>query len=338
MPNSTTYPYNDIVRITDQIGSNFYQATGVLISPDEVLTVSHAVWVTGVGTATNIVVQPGYAGGATPYGSYTGTITHYNQISDANDSELLSMIPSDYAIIHLSTPVTGVTPLTLGADFAGGAVTVAGYPATSSQLVTQAENVTTGSYNLLDGQTLGAGSSGGPVYTLDAQGNAVIQGLVVAGDSAGDGYFAKITQAIRTQLQTWVAQDDVSLGGSNYLDPTHIWAAANDSFVFQLYETGLGRAPDLAGFQGFEKQLAAGSSQLQIAQTIAYASEFNADHAGSSSAAFVGSLYQAGLGRTPAPAELQGWVKQLDAGAGSAAVLLGIATSSEAAVHLAHSL
>ncbi len=44
------YPYDTIVRITDTIGGQMWQGSGVLIAPDEVLTASHVVYIQGVGT------------------------------------------------------------------------------------------------------------------------------------------------------------------------------------------------------------------------------------------------------------------------------------------------
>lgn len=64
---ASSYPYDTIVRITDTIGGVLYQGSGVLIAPNEVLTASHAVYIQGVGTATNIVVTPGYNNGSSPY-------------------------------------------------------------------------------------------------------------------------------------------------------------------------------------------------------------------------------------------------------------------------------
>ena len=115
----------------------------------------------------------------------------------------------------------------------------------------------------------------------------------------------------------------------------HVWVPdPQGALVTELYETGLGRAPDLTSLQAWEQQLNAGLTPLQLARDIATSAEFNAEHAGSSNAAFVTSLYQDGLGRTPSASELQGWVGQLQAGAGSTNVLYAIATSAEAGTHL----
>lgn len=248
LTDTTTFPFRSIVRIVDKIGSSFYQASGVLISPDEVLTASHVVYTAGVGTATSITVQPGYSGGSAPFGTITGTVTHYNAINDAGGLVLLSDIPRDYALIHLSSPVS-VGYMSLGADFSGGAVTVGGYPGTTGAQVDQSEQISTGLYNVLNGQSLGPGSSGGPLFTTDALGGASVVGIVSAGDSAGNGYFPKITTAVRSQLLTWAAQDDgiqlqagyvdgktgasgqaaltAAVGGPSYLDWTYIWSGTD---------------------------------------------------------------------------------------------------------------
>jgi len=57
-----------VVRIADQIGAHIFQGSGVLISPDEVLTASYVVYQTGLGTATNIDVTPAFSSGTAPFG------------------------------------------------------------------------------------------------------------------------------------------------------------------------------------------------------------------------------------------------------------------------------
>lgn len=218
MPDDTIYPYDTIVRIIEKIGSTTYEASGVLISPDEVLTASHVAYMAGVGTATSIQVQPGYSPGSAPYGTISGTVTHFGNIGALGDLILLSTIPNDYALIHLSAPVT-TGYMSLGSDYSGGGVTVAGYPGSvTAAQVDQAQTVNTGSYNVLVGKSLGAGSSGGPVFVTDVLGGATVVGIVSASDAAGNGYFPKITQAIRTQLLTWTAQDDGTLLTAGYVD------------------------------------------------------------------------------------------------------------------------
>lgn len=80
------YPYSAVVRITVQIAGITYWGTGVLISPDEVLTASHLLYVQGTGEATNIMVLPDYEAASSnqaPFGTIQGVSDHYNPIADA---------------------------------------------------------------------------------------------------------------------------------------------------------------------------------------------------------------------------------------------------------------
>ena len=210
--NTLAYPYDAIAFITVSLGGVGYEGSGVLISPDEVLTASHMVWSTGVGTATDIEVSPGYNNGTSYFGTFSGVVTHYNPINDTGGLISLKDSASDYALIHLSTPVpAAVGSFALGADFSSGAVTVSGYPGYSGNQFDVAESVTTlASANLLTGASLGAGSSGGPVWTQTAAG-ATVLGTVSTG-TATTGYFNKITAGERATLQAWVAQDEALPG------------------------------------------------------------------------------------------------------------------------------
>lgn len=203
-----------IVRITDQTGLSFWQGSGVLISPDEVLTAAHVVYQSkpGDGVATNIDVVPkADVGGLAPYGHFSGTATHYSKL--ANDGSIMLLdSQEDFALIHLSAPVIGVTPWALGTgSFIGGGVTVSGYPArVGDGRVDVAENVTLNTVypGLLNGKTLGPGSSGGPVWISGADGNPQVVGLVSSGLPDGTGFFTRMTEDDVAQLKAWVAEDD----------------------------------------------------------------------------------------------------------------------------------
>ncbi len=218
MPDTTTYPFDTIVRIIEKSGNAYYQGSGVLVSPDEVLTASHLAWTTGIGISTNITVSPGYDGGVALFGSIGGTVSHYNAINDAGGVLGVSDIGSDYALIHLSAPV-GLGFMAIGADFSSGNVYISGYPASSDGTqVGIAESIRPYSSTVLTGAVLGAGSSGGPLWVTDAANNPSVVSLVSAGDSAGNGYFPRITSAVRSQLLTWIAQDDNVQTVANYFD------------------------------------------------------------------------------------------------------------------------
>jgi V8-like Glu-specific endopeptidase len=215
--NSSSYPYDTVVYITDEIGGVEYQGSGVLIAPNEVLTAAHVVYDSGVGTATDITVTPGYNAGSAPFGSATGLSFHYYAISDANGQISEAESQDDFAVIHLSTSFSSVGTMDLMPGFTGGLATVTGYPASAGG--TQVSDTEFFSldptYSLLDGTGLGEGSSGGPVWTGSPADPQVV-GLVSSG-SGKLGYFSLITTAVSNQIQQWVADDNAGGNGSTSL-------------------------------------------------------------------------------------------------------------------------
>ncbi len=214
------YPYDTIVRITDAIGGVAWQGSGVLIAPDEVLTAAHIVYMQGVGTASNIVVTPADDGTA-PLGTANGTNFHYWPIADAND--LISFYDSqnDYAVIHLDHPFSGLGFMGLQADFAGGSVTLSGYPASARGGMVNSSQVEYPNpyYSLLDGYTVGPGSSGGPVWITNGLGQPYVVGIVSSGNSTNlQGHNTLITTSAFNTIEGWLQADQ----GSPALSPTEV--------------------------------------------------------------------------------------------------------------------
>jgi len=214
--NPNAAPYNAVVRITNDLGGSRWLGSGVLISPDEVLTANHVSYKGGSisGVATNIDVGPGYNNDYGPLGDYAGTVAHYFEQTNEPDIAI-GDIQSDFSIIHLSKPVVGGSVMTVTPDFAGGSVHVTGYPASgSTDGVTMMDNVQTvttdPSYAIYEGTTLGGGSSGSPVWTYGADGTADLVGLVSA-EAGNTSYEVKLTAADAAQIAAWVKQDDASL-------------------------------------------------------------------------------------------------------------------------------
>lgn len=206
---SASAPFNGIVYITDTIGYNQYQASGVLIAPDLVLTAAHVVWQAGLGTATNIVVSPGYYQGAAPFGSAYALSYNFNPVDDFGDEETLYSSQSDYAVIQLATPFNGATIFDLGANYPGGVAYVSGYPGyTQGAMLSPAQVVTpVPGYSILQGLALGPGSSGGPVWVLN-NGVPTVMGLVSTESNSGIGYNVQLTTSSLSQIEGWVAQDE----------------------------------------------------------------------------------------------------------------------------------
>ena len=223
----SSYPYSAIVYIRDTIGGQNFQASGVLLSPDEVLTASHVVYTSGVGTATNIVVTPGYNAGASPYGSATASYFHYFSIHDVNGSLSFTDSQTDYAIIHLSHPIAAAGAMGLLANYTGGTVHSTGYPASGGGRMTDViETVTQDPFfTLLDGIDTGSGSSGSPLWIFGSDGLPYVVGSVSGGNaSTNKGYNTQVTTTVYNQIKAWIAQDD---GVNNQISGT----AANDIFT-----------------------------------------------------------------------------------------------------------
>jgi V8-like Glu-specific endopeptidase len=213
---SSTHPYSAVCYITDTIDGVNYQASGVLIAPDEVLTAAHVVYSSDGGTATDIQVTPGYDGTATgaanvaPYGTATGLSFHYNLIQDPDDTISNQQSQYDYAVIHLSTSFASAGVMALDPNQPGGAAIVSGYPADASGVqVDNAEAFTLEKDDTLySGLTIGAGSSGGPVW-ITSNGTPEIIGLVSSGNYGTDaGYFTQITTTAYDTIESWVAEDN----------------------------------------------------------------------------------------------------------------------------------
>jgi len=218
-------PYNAVVRITNDLDGSRWLGSGVLISPDEVLTANHVSYKRGSinGVATNIDVGPGYNNDYGSLGDYAGTVAHYFEQTNEPDIAM-GDIQSDFSIIHLSKPVVGGSVMTVTPDFAGGSVHVTGYPASGSTdgvtMMDTVQTVTTDpSYAIYEGTTLGGGSSGSPVWTYGADGTADLVGLVSA-EAGSTSYDVKLTAADAAQIATWVKQDDASLYPASAPPPT----------------------------------------------------------------------------------------------------------------------
>lgn len=209
---TTEYPYDTIVRITDVIGGQDWQGSGVLIAPNEVLTASHVVYMQGEGSANDIVVTPGYSDGSAPYGSDDGTYIQYFQIDDANDSITNQQSQYDYAVITLATPLTSLGYMGIESNFDGGTVNVTGYPASANGAqINSVQNVTVDPNDtLLVGSTIGKGSSGGPVWIEGTNGPYVVGVVSSESDTGNTGYFVQITTSVYNQIETWLQQDAAS--------------------------------------------------------------------------------------------------------------------------------
>ena len=362
---TTQYPYDTIVRVLSTSGGVTFQASGVLISPDEVLTASHVVYTSGIGTSQNIVVTPGYEFGAQPYGTSNATSVHYNQIQDGNDQISLFNSQLDFAVIHLATSFLSNGTMGLLANFAGGAVDVAGYPAAAyGGLIDSTETVTKDPvYSLLDGTALGPGSSGGPVFVGGAS-NPQIVGVVSSEGGNGVGYFTQFTTADVNEIKAWVAADD----GPGNTTSAYRASAATVAADFNAFEalTAAGKLTsitltdggtpaiqlslaqllgdkDVLRFIGGQYTIVVSGSTIRGSGAALIADRFGSNSSvldvrfvdgdlsydPNGAAAQITRLYQAALNRAPDQAGLHDWIRQLGTGTTLGTVAAGFVSSAE---------
>jgi V8-like Glu-specific endopeptidase len=221
VPNRT-YPYNGVVYVAVTMpDGSVWDASGVLIAPDEVLTAAHVVWHQGVGQAIQAFVQPAVNGADVPYLPVGVANVHYFAINDPNDQFTGAESQHDFALLHLSQPVSaGVMPLE--PNFPGGQIHVTGYPGggyTMADLVTNAYRASDVSDLVYSGQqSLGPGTSGGPLWHIGANGQPYCVGVVSSQSvSTPDrGLGGEITPEILNSVRVWEAQDH---GGVSAPDP-----------------------------------------------------------------------------------------------------------------------
>lgn len=173
--------------------------------------------------------------------------------------------------------------------------------------------------------------------------NFLYASLLGRGPTAGDLAFwtGQLAQAGQAAVLQGIAD---SPEAKAYLAPTtaRVWAR-NDAgtLTHELFETGLGREVELTPGAGlsFWTSIMANYTPQQAAALFVQSVEFQAGHASQDNAAYVKSLFGAGLGRDPQATETQPLVAALQSGAASRAdVLLQVATSAGAVVNLTRNL
>jgi hypothetical protein len=163
-------------------------------------------------------------------------------------------------------------------------------------------------------------------------------GEASSADPNAAGYLAQLVAG--TSRATIAITVTNSVGAKTFLasDTAGVYAPnLAGTLAHDLYETGLGREVDPTGLAAFQNTYSI-LTPLQFANGIAASAEFQADHANQSNSAYVTSLYEAGLGRSPDIAGAAFWTGLLNSGTGRGTVLAGIATSGEATAHLTANL
>jgi V8-like Glu-specific endopeptidase len=237
---TTQFPNDAVVYVTDTIDGIEYQASGVLIAPDEVLTAAHVVWSTTGGAASDIEVSPGYNEGDAPFGTVGVKTYEYYPVDDSGDKITGQQSQFDFAVLYLSSPLS-LGSFGLLANYGGGTANVSGYPA---YLDGAQDNVTEPitqdpDYDLLDGAALGEGSSGGPVWIEGADGPQVV-GIVssAVGGPGSAGYFVQLTTADVAQIEIWNGMEQAATP-SDLLVTNDFTGNGYSDILFQNSNSGL---------------------------------------------------------------------------------------------------
>ncbi len=297
---------DSIVFITDFAGNTNRAGTGVLISPDEVLTSAALVQ----GGAIAIAVTPGADSTASSYATTAGS--WYEVIGDL-------------ALIHLNTPYFNLRWMDPSPGFAGGLAMVSAFPAGGGSRVDSLQWVGA------DGATAAVGGTiGGPVWD-----GASVFAITQAGGTA-----TLINATLLTQIQAVLQQDDYTVGAV-YDTATALAArfdtleqsARNNQLVSitatdggslpltlaQLvtdrnalrFVTGSVTVEVAAGLRGHAAALSTlGETGISNIRFIDGTLTFDVN----SASAQVLRLYQAALGRTPDQTGLQFWTDRLEGG------------------------
>lgn len=187
--------------------------SGVLVGANDVLTAAHLFGTSSNATVTDLLVYPGYYYGPSLAAVVSATHWACSAPPSSSGSITASEIRGDLALISLNQ-TTGFTRgyWGVGASFANGTASTAGYPGT----LNGAPAVSSGwvntlsvfQSNALNIENLYAqpGSSGSPIYVLNAQQQPTVVGVLSTGSWAVN---VTDTNAGQTGL-SWV-EDQISL-------------------------------------------------------------------------------------------------------------------------------
>jgi len=207
MFSSSAYPYTTVVRLAATFPSlnEIDYFSGVLVAPNEVLTAAHGVWQQGTGAAATVTASIDENGSSFPFGTISAANIHYIAVNDTGGVESAATSQNDYALIHLNQSVTGAGVMQIGQNYAGGTISIDGYPGAGNQPMADGSGTITANttYTIYTGFiSLGAGSSGSPLWTT-VNGQATVVGLV-----STSGWANMITTAEYNQIEAWIAADN----------------------------------------------------------------------------------------------------------------------------------
>jgi V8-like Glu-specific endopeptidase len=214
--------YKPVVRIEVKL-SNGRSAwgSGVLVGANDVLTAAHLFGTTSNVTITDVLVYPGYY-----YGPSLASALHASHWALAapptSDGAIsASSVRNDLALVSLNQ-TAGLTRgyWGVGASFANGLASTVGYPGT----LNGAPAVSSGWVNTLsvfessaleiDNLYAQPGSSGGPIYVLNAQQQPTVVGVLSTGSWAVNVTDTRAGQTGLSWVEDQISQNNLDVASS----------------------------------------------------------------------------------------------------------------------------
>jgi hypothetical protein len=154
-----------------------------------------------------------------------------------------------------------------------------------------------------------------------------------APDTGGlNGWLAALNSGeTRAQVALGFTESQEDINDSAAVVGQGLWVVNLDAAeVARLYDTALGRRPDLGGLTGWVNAMASGTSLLTVAGDFVASAEFqNIYGSNLTNSQFVTQLYENALHRAPDSAGLTSWVSALNTGETRAQVVVGFSESAE---------
>jgi hypothetical protein len=163
---------------------------------------------------------------------------------------------------------------------------------------------------------------------VDAAGFVTLLYVNTLGRAPDPAGLAAWTDAMAHGLSRTTMLTNFSECTEHYLQTADLWQAGIFDYneagaaVARLYESALGRDPELAGWQAWTALREAGMPLLTLAAQFPACLEFQLRYPSVDDAGFVTLLYRNTLGRDPDAPGLAGWTQQLQSGAVDRTTLL----------------
>ncbi|BBK31386.1 V8-like Glu-specific endopeptidase [Stella humosa] len=223
---TTVLPWSAVVRLDMIFPDGEAVATGVLIGPNDLLTVGHAVYIEEYGGwATAIYVTPGLNGASEPYGTAVSVAFQVDQrwIDNQPLDAPLDPFAFDYALVTLDRPlgdVAGTLPVGVLDNPVGVAVEAAGYPADKGydflyRTTGTVDEIEPEALLFTDDLDLSAGQSGSPVMVFGGDGGLPTVVGLISFDYELPPYangVLRITPEYLETIQHWAATNDATQG------------------------------------------------------------------------------------------------------------------------------